>query len=707
MCFTRRVKHARRILVRGVVAGCLLGIQPAGAGQETFDGTGLSNSWVDGGSFTGRSGVVWTYANARGYPTVYSNDASITLRTGNTATKGWLRSQTLTGGVGTVSAAFKQELTGAVDCDIRAGDVLIGNYVSAGTLGVVEVAAFEAVDPATRRPVTNDFVLVLSNRLASAGAVAVDDLTWTPFRLFVRLDRTGTNTAYAGEEFDAFAEVFDIGQPVTGGWTIEPAFAGTATDTNSLHWTLIPDHADIGRIFTLTYAAAGSETNHSARFQMEVVEAPNPRFVDFEGASFGYDTNSGVVTNLNGLNWLFLNARTSDSTDRKLGAVSARFRHTTALPATMESLDSFPDGIGTVSLHYAHYGSNRVVTFELQVHGDGEDWMTVPNGTFSVEGHEDITNSVFSVDVQRQGETWLRLLTTGNANEIANIDDLRIREYGNVLPRLTWSGETAAPLGRETVLDFTLLNAEAIARTWLYSLLPENANAVFEVTPADQLQFRFSPQDTNEWGEYTVSASASIGGEGAAGTSLVIQVVSAPAFELTPAATNLTVPDIVDVWVTNVVLHGTNTEWTTEWVAQPLFGNPGSVSNKSRFRIAAGTLESDAGDHVLTAWLTDLGTGVTASNIVVLSVTGGGGDITNEVYPILSFGLTNVVVSGRVGRVFTAFGTTNLAEGVGEPNWTWEGSARTNTDGADMNLEVPAAPDPRLFFYGIRVRAAP
>jgi hypothetical protein len=701
--------QAMRTGMVGLAVAGLLGLGPARAGTETFEGTGLTNVWVEAGAFTGSvSQVAWTFAHANGYPTVYTNNPSLALQTGSTTNKGWLLSQTLTGGVGRVSGAFKQLLTDAVDCDVRINGTLIGNHESGGTQGVVEVASFEAFDPATRMPYPNDFTVMVSNRLAGSGRVALDDLTWEPFRLFVRLDRTGTNTAYVGNDFDAVAEVFDIGQPVAGGWSIQPAFAGTVSDTNALSWTLIPAENDVGQTFTATYVASDSDGTgytHQASFELEV--RAGPRLVDFERADFGYNTNSGVVTNLNGMNWTFLNVQTSDSQDRRIGTTSSRFRHTTALAGSMESQDSFA-GIGTVSLHYAYFGSNRVVTFALQIHGDGEEWTTVPGGTFNVQDHEDITNSVFSVDVQRSDDVWIRLVTTGNADERANIDDLYIREYGDVLPRLAWSGETNAPVGRETVLDFTLLNAEGIVREWDYSISPSNATAIFEVTAEDQLQLRFSPADTNEWGDYAVDASASIGGEVAGETSVVIRVVSAPTFELAPVETNIAVPGIVDVWVTNVVLHGTNqTEWSTEWEAAPLFSNLHSVSNKSRFRIAAGTTEADAGAHTLTAVLTDPTTGVKTTNAVVLTVAGSGG-ATNEVYPILSFDITNhLVISGKVGRVFIPFGTTNLTMGAEESNWVWQGAAVTNTDGADVMLAITNTPDPRLFFYGVKVRPAP
>ena len=709
VCLNSPEMRAIRIGMAGLAWAALLGAGGARAGIETFDTTGFGSgsTWTTSGAFTGQQNIVWTYANARGVPTVYEGNPSMALRN---SPKGWVRSETLTGGVGRVSVAFKQGSAAAVDCDVRVNDEWIGNYKSSGVSGSVEIVSFEAFVSSGRIPFTNDFVLMVSNRVTTAGVVAVDDLSWDPFRLFVRLDRTGTNTAYAGQdfEFDVEAEVFDVGQAVSGGWTIQPAFAGTVSDTNELALTVHPAAADVGQTFQLTYVAVdpeGGGLTNQASCWMEVLEGP--RFIGFEGVDFGYNTNDGVVTNLNGMSWIFRNVQTSWADDRRIGATSARFRHTTAVPAAMESQDAFA-GVGTFSLHYAYFGANRTVTFELQVHGDGEDWTTVPGGMFNVLGHDDITNSVFSVDVQRSDDVWLRLVTTGNANELANIDDIRIREYNDLLPRLTWSGETNAPLGREAVLDFTLLNAEGIAREWEAGLAPENSNAVFELTAEDQLRLRFSPLATNEWGEYAVAVTARIAGVAVAETSLVLRVVSAPVFELAPVATNVAVPGIVDVFVTNVVLHGTNlTEWSMTWTPEPLFATGHTLSNKTRYRVGNGTTEADAGPHTLTAVLTDLGTGVRSTQAVVIVVTGSGG-VTNESYAIVSFDITNhVAVQGRAGRVYTPFGTTNLTLGAGEGNWVWQGAAVTNTDGSDVILDIPALPDSRLFFYGVKVRAAP
>ena len=700
--------HAWRTIAMGLAVGGLLGAGSARAGTETFDNTGLSNNWVAAGSFTGGvSGVAWTFANARGIPRIYADNPAITLRTDNAATnKGWLLSSALTGGVGRISATFMQASATTSDCIVRVNDIVVGNFKSSGVSGIVEVASYDAFDPVSRMPFTNDFTLMVSNRLATAGRVALDDLAWEPFRLFVRLDKTGTNLAYAGQEFDVTNEVYSVGQAVSGGWQITPAFAGTASDTNEPHLTLIPATADIGKTFELAYEATDAEGTgyaHRASCWMEVLEAPNPRFVDFETASFGYDTNSGVTTNLNGMPWLFFNVQTSDATDTRIGTTSARFRHSSlAAPASMESLETF-EGVGAISVHGAYYQSNRVVTVAVLTKGEDEGAVWATNGLFSVENQADITNGVFSFEVQRAEPVFVKLVTTGNFDQRANLDDLRASEYGDVPPRLAWNGSTNVPVGWETVLDFTLLNAEGIVRTWEASLSPSNANAAFEVLPDQNLRLRFSPADAGEWGDYAVAVTAHFDAVVAGATNFAIRVVSPPTFALAPVATNVAVREIVDVWVTNVALHGAGTNWTTAWSAVPAFFHDPSVSDKRRFRIKDGTEESDVGAHALAAVLTDAGTGVRATNAVSIVVAAGGGDLTNEVYSILSFQPTQLVVGGKSGRVFWAFGTTNLAA----TNGFWQGTPVTNVDGADLALDITNAPDPRLFFYGVKVRAAP
>ena len=695
--------QAMRIVAVGWALAGLLGAEPARAGTETFDATGFGggSAWTSSGSFTGRQDIVWTYANARGIPSVYEGNPSMALRG---SPKGWVRSAVLAGGVGRVSAAFKQGAAAAVDCDVRVNDQLIGNYKSSGVSGSVEIVSFEAFVASNRLPFTNDFVLTVSNRVTASGVVAIDDLTWEPFRLFAWLPQTNAYPAYVGKEFEVTATVFDIGQPWTGAWSVEPPFAGGIWYADTASLLLIPASADVGKTFTLTFAASDPEgTGHVHRASCPMTVLEGPRWVDFEGASFGYNTSDGVVTNLNGMNWRFRNVATSDSTDRKIGATSARFRHTTALAASMESQSAFP-GIGTVSMNYACYWSNRVVLFAVQVHGDGEEeWTTVPNGTFNVEGHDDITNSVFSVDVGRSDDVWIRLITTGNANQIANIDNLRVRPPDELLPRLVCAGGSNAPVGWETVLEFTLANAEGILRSWDYALSPPNANAAFESDDHGPLRLRFSPEGTNDWGTYAVAVTSRIGGAVVGATAVTVRVVSPPTFELVPLATNIAVPGIVDIKTTNVSLHGGGTDWDNQWVLSPSFEKTPSKNQRNWYRIVAGTTAADVGPHTVSAVLTDRGTGVTATNALVLVVTDGGGGLTNELYEIVSCSATNLAVNGRTGRVFRVFGTTNLLRS----DWSWQGPPVTNTDGGDVWLDLPTPSGATPFFYGVRVREAP
>ncbi len=691
--------------------GLVLLVGSVRAGQETFDTTGLAGAWVASGSFTGQEGVVWTYANARATPSIYPGNPSLTLRGGSAATMGWLLSGTITGGVRQLSATFKQVLTTRADFDIWVNDCLVANYKSSGVSGAVETVGFPVFDATNRLPFTNEFSLLISNRLASGGALAMDDLTWAPFELFVRLDRTGTHLLYVGGEYDTHAEVFSLGQPLAGEWIIAPDFAGTVLGMETNLLTLIPVAADAGKTFTVTYRVTGAEDpdlTAEGTCHLQVEHLPSARRINFEGASFSYNTNQGATVTLTNMPWLFFNVRTSDVTDKRIGATSARFRYSSAsLPARMESQETFA-GIGAVILHAAYYGSsNRVVKFDVQSRGEGEaEWTT--HGSFNVWDCDDLASSVFVVEVQRLGPTFIRLLTTGNFNEIANVDDIFISEYDNLPPRVSWSGSTNVPVGWETVVDFTLHNAAGIVRDWEWALDPPNPNAQFAGTLDDQLQLVFTPTDTNEWGNYTASVAARSGGELLGATSVVVRVVSPPEFTLAPTATNLAISAVVDVWVTNVVLHAGGTNWTTTWLIEPPFVNPSSVSNKSRFRIAAGTVAADVGTHWVNAQVRDNGTGVVATNRVALVVLGGGGgEITNETYVITAFDPQGQVsVSGKVGRVYQAFGLTNLARGVAATNWVWQGAPVTNTSGAPMILDLPE-PDGERRFYGIVIRPTP
>ena len=263
-----------------------------------------------------------------GTPTIYSDNPSITLRGSSTAAnKGWLQSSTITGGLSRISVVFKQELTAPADFNFLANDVVVGNYRSSGVSGEVAHVSFDVVPPTNQVPFTNEFILTVSNRLATGGSGALDDLTWEPFRLFVRLNRTGTVNVFAEQEFDVVAELFSVGQEIISGWEVPEAFAGTTSDTNDLHLTLTPAPADIGQTFEFKYLAMEEGWRRKTGVQIIVEEAPSHRWIDFETVSFNYNER-GVVTNLS-MDWKFgmyapATARTQN------WHTFARFRHSSA-----------------------------------------------------------------------------------------------------------------------------------------------------------------------------------------------------------------------------------------------------------------------------------------------------------------------------------------------------------------------------------------
>ena len=703
MPLNRAILFACLCLCIGLLASAI-------AGTETFDTTGFGgdNVWKTG-SFTGSQQVVWSFANARGIPSVYEGNPAIALRG---SPKGWMQSSVITGGVGRVSAAFKQGSGNSLDCDVRVNDIIVGNYRSSGASGVVEVVSFDAFDRENRMPFTNEFRLTVSNRVVAAGVAAIDDLEWSPFRLFVRLDKSGTNIAWNGVEFDVAAEVYDVGQNWNGSWLVPEEFSGTVSDTNGLQMTIIPGPEDIGRTLDFSFVArdvADETVTSHACIALKVGEAPSPRFVNFEGASFNYNSTTGAMINLNGMNWSFVNVRTSLSDDTKIDSVSARFQHVaTDSPAIMESVEPF-SGIGSISLHFAYYGSNRTVAFSTQVKSlDDENWNELPNGSFNARGHGNISNCVFIVDVNRSDELFFRIVTTGNAGEIANIDNIRVREYGDTLAHMGWYGDTNIPIGRISKLDFKVLNRDGHGQEWSSVLLPENPNGRFETNFARQLMFQFAPVSSNEWGVYSVAAAAQLAGEYSGSTSIAVRVVSPPRFDLCPLSSNVVATNVVDVRVTNALMHAGGTEWTTAWIVQPPFFNAHSVSNKSQFRIGAGTTLADVGTHSIKAVLTDLGTGVASTGevVVVVRSSGGTGAITNESYSIIAFGGSQLVVSGKVGRIFTPFGTTNMLGCASDMSWFWSGGAITNSDGNPVVLDLPSHSLPKAFF-GVKVGEVP
>lgn len=706
--------YGRMLLLWAAMGGLAAGAAGAGTIVETFDGTGLSASattWSAAGGFTNaETGLEWTWTSARGRPQIEEGNPALALRGGSVAAqRGTLALvQPLTNGIGRVAFTAMLDSTAtnaALRLDLLADGEVFASCTAPGTSNGVPVR-LEAVP--TAAPLVAVGAFCISNRGTTC---AIDDLEIELFRLFVSVEGPEDGDLPLGHETDIAATVVHAAEEVSFEWSIEPEFAGYANDWHDPHLTLSPAAEDLGKTFTLTarvWETAEPEACAEASCTLTVSDSMNPRFLDFEGLpTINYDTNSGTVVPVRGVNWRWYNVCTSDRRDAKIGATSARFRHLSAeQPAILESLAPF-DGVGAVTLHCACFQSNRTVNFELQVCGDGEEWTSA--GGFSSRDCLDITNCVFVVPVERIDPVCIRLVTTGNVGEIANIDDISILPYGESPPVLSAAIPPLVTLGSRAEVLFELLHADGMVREWTWSLEPPSDVAAFEETPGGDLLFTFAPETEADWGEYALSVEARLPADGTVcRTQGMVRVVSAPSFELV-GTSSVEVPGVVDVSVTNVVLHGTNTEWKTVWTPDPPFGNAPSLSHKSRYRIADGTTDADVGTHVLAAVLTDLGTTAATTNtfpILVLSTNTP--PPPGETYVIEAYTLTNLSLraDNAETRWFTPFAIASPAAGAGESEWIWSAPPVESAGESLLDFDLTGCTNPAAVF-GVRISAGP
>lgn len=704
---------AAGLVLAGVVAQGQEGFPPPTV-REGFEDTGLTGSGrnLSGGFTNAETGREWAWTSARGTPSIREGDPALGLRGATTgAQRGTLASVSpLPDGIGRVrfTAMLDSQAAGAaLRFDLLADGVAFATCTADGA-GYREAVELEAVP--TAAPLESVGTFCISNRGATC---AIDDLEIEPFRLFVSVEGPEGGDVPLSRETDVEARLWHAAAEVEFGWTIEPAFAGWANDWGDPHLTLVPAPEDLGKTFTLTAhlsEAGNPEERAEAVLELTVSDSMNPRFLDFEDAGrVGYDTNGGAVVTMRGMNWRWFNVCSSDARDAKIGAVSARFRHTSqALPAILESMDPF-DGVGAVTLHCAGFQSNRTVNFELQVMGDGEDWATA--GTFSSRDCLDITNSVFVLQVERRDAVWVRLATTGLAGEIANLDDIAILPFGESPPVLAGEIPAVVAAGRPAETAFTLRYAEGMVREWEASVEPPSGAASFEELPGGDLLFRFAPETEADFGTYAVTVAAALPDGTTCRTQGTVRVVAAPSFGLS-GTEEVEVPGVVDAAVTDVVLHGTNTTaWSVEWRAEPAFANEPTVAHKSRYRIGGGTTEADAGTHVLTAVLTDLGTTVATTNamaIVVVSTNApppGGETYWIEAYspspPRMALRADNTAP-----RVFTAFAVESPLDGPGEGAWIWRSAPVTSAAPGLVEFDLSGFPEEwSAAMFGVRVSA--
>ncbi len=707
-------------------------------GPSRWDRT--TNAW------TTVKGLSWEAFNARAGWVWEAENPALSIQSEKGDNNGfWRSSGPLTGGVQRVRVAFRQVLTAKADCDVRVNGNVVGNYVSTGDPNQVDICEWEAVDPETGVPFAGAFELGISNRVQGAGTVAFDDVEWMPYRLFVALDLKGTNVAYAGDgefeqpEFDVEATIHGpdgVPEGVEGMWSIEPEFAGIANDWTGQHLTLIPALEDAGKTFELTYTAwlpaepedgdeaegAGKEGeaeeaperfSYTARTWMRVEEAVSPRFVDFEDMTTMIFSAEEQPVMLAGMPWNLANGRSSMTQDPKLGERSLRLRHSSTSAASFAS-PVFYSGIGTLGFHFANFHTNLGMTLKVQTRGEDDEedaWADVPDGALSFYQQMDINDAPFRVDVQREGACAFRILSTASNGAVANIDNVRIRAFGETDPVLRWDGPTAAVSDEPWAGTFTYLYPTSDFEFGWTVTPPLSGLSATTNLEEGTLTFSLTPSD-EDCGRHEFEAVVRAGPDGVPDQRrrVVLSVGAWPTFELAPVAT--TVSNVVDIWVTNVVLHGGVTDWSVAWSAVPEFKGTNSVHNKSRYRVL--NIADDDGEHVVTAELSyedkeKVTWSATQSVTIVVSGSsggggGGGGGATNEVW-IVGLTTTNLCVTNGAANVpYRVFAVENLLAGPDETNWVWSGAATVTPeeDGGAfwLDIEMPAGVERR--FFGVR-----
>jgi hypothetical protein len=159
-------------------------------------------------------------------------------------------------------------------------------------------------------------------------------------------------------------------------------------------------------------------------------------FVDFEGDGETKTSYTAGTVSLSGKDWLLDNILigTHDN-DLKFGDRSARFRHQTALAATMTMLEDKVNGLGTLSFYYSRSNFSNdgapdapVIVVEYSTN-QGDDWVQI--GTdINLDGVNDLT--LYSNTVNVEGNVRIRFRSiSGSDGRRFNIDDILLTDHGD------------------------------------------------------------------------------------------------------------------------------------------------------------------------------------------------------------------------------------------------------------------------------------
>ena len=135
-------------------------------GLETFDYLTYTGSSYQSGTFLGQDGSTWTYGQVRGDATITGRAATLDKAKG-----AFIRSGTISGGIGVLTLNYRKAGTQNVNCDVYVNNVLAGT-ISGGDDGTVQTWTSGELN------VRGDVVLMFTNNV-NCGSITLDDMAWT------------------------------------------------------------------------------------------------------------------------------------------------------------------------------------------------------------------------------------------------------------------------------------------------------------------------------------------------------------------------------------------------------------------------------------------------------------------------------------------------------------------------------------------------
>ena len=252
----------------------------ARGGTETFANYTNNTSSYATNTIVGQDGSTWTLAAARG--DIALNGKAPTIR--NVA-NAYVRSGTITGGVGTLTFSYRKPFSDAN----MSNKVLVigsGNTFTGMVTQVPSTTNEILVYTAATVNVEGDFVLVITNS-ASTARITIDDVAWTGYSASSIAPSFTSGTSYAATSLVAMAfTVAASGTPAPTlalqSTTASSGYSFTA-GTGQLNYT--PPPADGGATQTFTFTASNTAGVATQTVSVAVTASTVPAFTS--GAAYG------------------------------------------------------------------------------------------------------------------------------------------------------------------------------------------------------------------------------------------------------------------------------------------------------------------------------------------------------------------------------------------------------------------------------------